>query len=425
MSFKPNIYIKIIAAIGASPALFVVPAYSAELTAEPSISFRGQYDDNVRKLPDENNPVSSTAYKVEPRIKFAANEQGLWDMSVNARGRLIRYQDIEDSDSDNVFFDFNAGRKTELTEWRLITSFEQNSNFDTDYDTETPDAGLLLDDRTESETVSIAPSFRWSFSEMSQMSLKLSNTNVTYDEVISETYKDYETNKANAVMYWLVSQNHRLGFTSVFTEYDSPDSNFSYEQIVFQIDYTYNINQTSNISLSLGERRIDSTVSNAVIACQNPGELEFFGECLLSPEILGEVSNSDDGVVSNLSYSSVTEFSSHSFNAGRTVVPSSFGSAQENRSVTYKYEINNTERFTTSLLLDASKTETVSGISSENDRTRYRFEPSVIYKLTSDWSLSFKYSYLEQSITSSNLDSASNSIYINLHLHWPKLATTY
>ncbi|MFK5984502.1 MAG: hypothetical protein QM479_03605, partial [Pseudomonadota bacterium] len=109
----------------------------------------------------------------------------------------------------------------------------------------------------------------------------------------------------------------------------------------------------------------------------------------------------------------------------RKIIPSSFGSAQEQRSFTYQFNIKNTERFTTHLILNATETETVSGVDSSNDRTRYRIEPSVTYKLTKNWNLSFRYRYIEQNLSDSNEDSTSNAIFVNLFLHWPKLVTTY
>ena len=414
---------------------------AAEWKTEPSLFLKTQYNDNVRMRADNNNPESSTGFTLEPRVKFAGEEQYLWDMSVDARGKVTRFQDVEDADSDNAFFVFDGGKQTERSDWRLNTSFDRNSNFDTDFDTENPDAGLL-DDHTERKTASVSPSVKWSMSETSQIMFTLNSTDVAFDEVTSNNLQNYDYDSATFNAYWVVQQNHQLGFTGAYSEYDSPEANFSYKQNVLQVDYTYTINEISNVSISLGERKLDSTLTDTTVACEANGfivpvgDVSTNGEC---PETAGsiftgffpvtpiieDVSNEDDGIVVNLTYSSKSETTSHSVVAGRKIIPSSFGSAQEERSVTYQFNIKNTERFTTNVIIDASETETVSGVDSSSDRTRYRFEPSLRYKLNRNWDLSLRYRYIEQNISNSDEDSTSNTVFVNLFLHWPKLVTTY
>lgn len=118
-------------------AFFIATSVNAaEWKTEPSLYLRAEYNDNIRMRAENNNPESSTGYSLSPRVKFSGEEQRLWDMAIDARGKITRYQDIEDADSENAFFVFDGGRQTERTVWRLSTSFERNSTFDTDFDTE-------------------------------------------------------------------------------------------------------------------------------------------------------------------------------------------------------------------------------------------------------------------------------------------------
>jgi len=416
---------------------------AAEWKSEPSISFNMLYNDNVRMRSELNNPEGSTGFTLVPRVELAGEEQRLWDMSIDAQAKITRYQDIEDGDSENLFFVFDGGRKTERSDWRLNTSYSRNTNFDTDFNTENPDAGLL-DDRTERTTASISPSVNFNTSETSLIKFSLNATDVSFDEVSNANYKDYNTSNAEFVAYWLVAENHQLGFTTSYTESDTPDTGFSYDQAVLQLDYTYTINQISSIDLSFGGRRLNSLRENVLVACEAnnivvPIEQFASNDCpLLAGDpttgqtfpvtpVLGNVKNQDDGTVINVSYKSKTETSSHSFSGGRTISPSSFGGAQEVRSATYQLNYRGTERLSTNLILDVSESSTIDGtsISFNNDRTRYRFEPSISYRLTKNWNLQFIYRYIEQNFTSSNADSVSNAVYVNLYLDWPRLATTY
>lgn len=173
-------------------AVAVSNLHAAEWKSEPSLSMSAQYNDNVRLLPDSSDPESSTGYMVEPRIAFKVEEQHLWDMSLDARGRISRNQDVEDADSDSFFFVFDTKRQTELTDWKLNASFRRNSNFDTDFETQNKDSGVLLDDHTEEKISSVSPSVVWNMSETSQLSLLLNTTDVVYDELTNVDYENYD-----------------------------------------------------------------------------------------------------------------------------------------------------------------------------------------------------------------------------------------
>jgi len=425
MSFKLKLFQSCFVVLNIT-AISLATVNAAEWKIEPGINMNLQYNDNVRMRADNNNPEGSTGFTLDPRVKFAGEEQRVWDVAIDARGRITRFQDIEDGDNENAFFVFDGGRQTERSDWRLNTSYERNSNFDTDFDTENPDAGLL-DDYTERKTASISPSVSWSSSETSQLSFSFNSTNVTYDEKTNLNYQNYDYDSLQFVAYWLVAENHQLGFTSSYAEYDSPEANFSYDQAIFQIDYTYAINQISNVSLSVGGRRLNSVLEDGqIVGCAFADEFETFGGCPVSQDpVFADVENEEDGTVVNLSYRSNSETVRHNFTAGRTVKPSSFGGAQELRNASYKFSVIHTERFSTKLILDASETETISNTDSSNDRARYRVEPSVSYKLNRDWNLKFLYRYIQQDYTNSDRDGTSNAVFINLFLHWPKLATTY
>ncbi len=413
---------------------FAVAAEAAEWKIEPSITLRAQYNDNVRMLTD--NPEGSTGYTLEPGVKFAAEEINLWDMAINAKGKATRFQDIEDADSDNAFFAFNGGKQTERSDWRLNTSFERNSNFDTDFDTENPDAGLL-DDHTERKTASVSPSVKWNMSETSQIIFSLNSTDVAFDEVTSNTFFDYDLESASFKAVWSIAQNHQLGFTSSYSTSESPDANFSSDTTVLQLDYSYAFNSTDKFSFSFGGRRLDSLRTGVTVACTAGGQtfdladVSSNGRCpdvifvFPATPVLEDIENKDNGTVVNISYKSKTERASHSFIGGRTVTPSSFGGVQEIRSATYLFDFKNTERFSSSLIIDASESETISNSDSSQDRSRYRIEPAVIYKLNKNWNLSIRYRYIDQNLTSRDEDSTVNAVFVNLFLHWPKLATTY
>jgi len=416
-SLIPNVLIISVLAVGV--------AQSAEWKLEPSVGMSTQYNDNVGMRTEANNPVGSTGYTLDPKINIVAEEQHLWDMSLSTRAKFTRYQDIENSDSNNVYLDFGSGWQTERAMLRLNASFTRNTNFDDDFDTESPIAGLI-DDKTERETVSFSPSIRWNLSQTSVVIFSITTSDNSYNEVTSTSFRDYSNDSAQFQAYWQVLEKHTLGYTISYSEQETPDAGYSSDTAILNLDYTYNISQSSDLKLSLGGRRLNSLQENGLfLGCVTPSPFDGPTNCAFSAPILGDLESEDDGFTVNLSYSNQAERASNSFNASRNVVSSSTGSIQEQRSVNYKFSFKNTERFTSNLLLDGSEALTIGGGDSSNDRTRYRVEPSLYYKLSRDWALSFKYSYINQNITDTDEDSTSNAVYINLSLNWPKLATTY
>jgi len=405
--------------------LSVNSAFAAEWKIEPSVGIRTQYNDNVALRSDDNNPQSSTAYTLDPRIMFSGEEQQLWNVSLDTRGKLTRFQDIEDSDSNNVFIALGAGYQTERVMWRLNANLSRNSSLDTDFDTASPDSGLF-DDKTERKTVTILPSVRWNLDDTSVMVFSMKSTSVSFDEVLSSNLVDFENDKVSVQAYRDISKNHRLGFTTSYTEQDTPDSGTSSDTTVISLDYTYTMSQSSRWELSLGGHRLNSLQKDGeLLRCEPSHALDSSISCAIGVPIFGDLEAQDNGTVVKLSYSYNSERASQRLNASQNVVSSSTGGVQEQQSARYSLDFKNTERFSTRLNISGSKSETISGVDSSSDVNRYQIEPSLNYKLTQNWNLSFLYRHIKQNIINSDVDSKSNAVYVNLYLHWPKLATTY
>jgi len=380
---------------------------ATEWKTEPHVGFSAQYNDNVR-LNTDKLAEASFGTTISPSVKVQGVESTLWDVSLEAKGRLTQYYSAEDADSNDVFFAFDTNRKSERTNLGLNMTLDNVSNFNTDLNNG-GDPGLTSD-RTDRTTATIAPSITWQMSETSQIAATLSLIDVSYDEVTSVNLKDYKYNSLNVSGSWAIAQNHRLGFTASYAAYDSPATleipAFSFDQVVLQMDYDFTINQVSNLILSIGERSIDST---AQITTQAPDT----------------VSNEDRGLVLNASYSRQTEKWSQTFSAARTVIPSSFGSAQEENRVTYRLSYKKSERLSANLILNASETTTLQGLNTSNDRQLNRVQPSIRYRINKNWNVDVQYRRLFRRLVDTNDDRVSNAVFVNFSLNWPKLASTY
>ncbi len=403
---------------------------AAEWKLSPSLISRVQYNDNPRLYPDSVEPEGSTVYTINPQLSMSAEELKRWDAALNINAKLTRYADIDNADNNNVFVTLDTGWQTELTEWRLGARVEENTNFDSDFDTQTPDSGLFLDDKTVRNTRSLTPSVQWMLSQTSMLNFSIGLTDVSFDETSNENYSDYTYDNLQLSYTWLFSENQRVGLTGSYSEFDSPESDFSYDQTVLSLDYTYTINETSNISMSVGSRQLDSLAEDVTVGCENGfiGTLPdpTTGECpaLFNP-VLDDITQKNDGTVVNLSYSNLYQRSSFRLDMSRSVIPSSFGSAQEEKRAALSANHALTERLNTDIQFSASETRTLDGVTSINDRDRMQLSASLVYKLNRDTNLSLRYNYVEQTFIATDQDGSSNAVMIYLYMGWPRLATTY
>jgi len=411
---------------------------AAEWKLTPSLTSHVQYNDNPRLLPDSFEPEGSTVYTLNPRLNMSAEEFRRWDTSLDINAKLTRYADIDDADNNNVFVALDTGRKTELTEWRLGARVEENTNFDSDFDTQTPDSGLFLGDKTVRNTRNVTPSVQWMLSQTSMLNFSIGLTDVTFDEVSNENYSDYTYDNLQLSYTWLFSENHRIGLTGSYAEYESPQSDFSFDQTILSLDYTYTINETSNISMSVGSRELDSLAEDVTVKCDINGTVWLISqvstteECpasspplLVITPILDDITQKNDGTVFNLAYSNQYQRSSFRLDMSRSVIPSSFGSAQEEKRAGLSANHALTERLNTDIKFSATETRTLDGGNAISDRDRMQLSASFVYRLSRDTNLSLRYNYVEQTYIVTEQDSSSSAVMINLYIGWPRLATTY
>lgn len=399
---------------------------AAEWSTEPSVKIDSAHNDNVgMRSADER---SSSSYTLAPGVKFEGREVN-WDVAMSALVKATRYSQADNSDSDNYFFNLGGGYSIERQTFRLDSSFIRNTTYDTDYETALPDAGLTAD-ITERETTTFKPSWQWQTSESSMLSVSASTNDIQYDEVSSTIYRSYQLDSLIVKNMWNLTARSRLGFTLSYEQYENEknvitllDVDFieyqEYKQYVFQLDYLFSMTETSKLNLSVGSRKMDSVSHSEPVGC-----LVGFGDVCLLPE-LEDVARSNNGAVVTFEYSHSNEVSSFSTALSRIVVPSSYGGAQEQDLLTIQYDTSLSERWRAGLLLEGRETTSIEGLDSRSDRTIYRFEPRLSWRLKRDWSLSLSYRHLKQNLAETDVDSESNIILVSLNMKWPRLASTY
>lgn len=399
--------------------LLPVAASAAEYSAEPALYLGGQYNDNVRLAPV--NQEDSSGYTVEPHLRLKAEEQ-IWNVNLDSRYRLVRYSAVDRADSDNAFVNLGSQYKTELQTFNLSGKYERNTTVDTVFDTQLPESGLTTDN-VERKTKSVSPSWSWLFAEGWYLNVNLNKTRIQYDKTNISGLNDYETQSGGVGINWQLSETNLLGMYISKLNYDSKLSNFKFEQPSLQFSYINQLSESTKLTFSAGRWKMASTVTNYLIDCNafifRNGNLEC-----VSP-VYGDKDYNDRGNLMSLKYESKTETGTWNVDLKRTINPSGYGTAQQEDRLTYQLHHRFLERHSLNLILDDRKTVTVQGANNSQDRRLYRIQPSWGYKLTKNWNLIVRYTYLKQHMLERNADSESNAIYVTLSMNWPRLVSSY
>lgn len=396
-------------------AVLSLNASAAEWLAEPSITAKAEYNDNIRLTSAAHDDV--WALILDPGLRLGRRSE-LWDLSANARLRASRYEGQDGLDTVDNFFDVTAKRRFERG------SFDASANLtnDTTLQNETIDLDTGLTtaqiDRSRRD-LQLAASYMFTESTWVEASVGYSMTE--YDDGERYGLFDYDNLTPGLRL------SHQLNpKTQVFAilnhtkvDYDRFDELQS-ETDSLQIGAAYEFTERWKLNGSIGSRRTrtSQTVFDIV---PRPG-LEF-----LFPFIYDVVSLPRDsettGLVYNATLSRSFETGSLGLNASRSVTPSSTGSDTDTTAVT----LNADRRFSAKLLgrlaVSYFQSETVGNTTTTADRDRYRVAPSLSWRLDEDLTLNAGYSYTRLSRGSTGTDSVdSNAAFLSLGYTWPRMA---
>lgn len=392
-----------------------VPA--AEWVAEPSVSLRGEYNDNIR--------LTSAAYDdvwgliVYPSLRLARGSE-LWDLTANARLRASRYEGQDGLDTVDNFFDVAARRRFERG------SFDASANLanDTTLQTESIDldTGLTIAqiDRSRRDA-RLAASYMFTESTWVEASVGYSTTKYDDGERYGLFDYDYLTPGLRLI--------HQLDAkTQVFTvlnharvDYDRFDELQSKTDSL-QIGASYEFTERWKLNGSIGSRRT-RTSQTVLDIVPRPG-LEFLFPLIYDVVTLPRDSETT-GLVYNVSLTRDYETGSIGLSAARSVTPSSTGTDTDTTSVTLNADRRFSAKLSGRLAVSYSQSETVGDTRTLADRDRYRVAPSLTWNLDRDLRLSAGYAYTRLSRGSTGNDAVdSNAAFVSLGYTWPRMAVS-
>ena len=388
---------------------------AAEWAAEPAITVRGEYNDNIRLTSAPHDDVWGAI--LEPRVTFARRTER-WDMSANARLRAAYYDGEDNLNTTDNFFDIKSKQRFERGSWDASASLANDTTLQNEF--LDLDTGIVVSqiDRTRHN---FRLAGQYMFTETVWMEASLGYQTVKYDdgERFGLLDYDYLTPSLQVVHQF----NPKIQLFGVLSHsrvsYDSA-SELESKTNSLQLGGAYDITETWKLSGSVGNRRT-RTSSLVPTAVPRPG-LEFLFPLVYDVITVPRDSEST-GLVYNASLSRKFETGDLGLNASRSVVPSSTGTDTDTTSVSLNGSHRFSETFSGRLSISYLQSETVGDARTIADNDRYRIAPGLTWRLDRDLHLTAGYIYTQvmRGSTGAN-DAESNAAFVSLGYTWPRAA---
>lgn len=388
---------------------------AAEWAAEPSVTLRGEYDDNFRLTTVEHDAVWGTL--LDPRLKLSRRSE-LWDLNATGRVRGAWYNGEDGLDTVDNFFDIAARRRLERGSLEASAGLVNDTTLQNevlDIDT-----GLVVNQIDRSQR-KLHVAGQYLFTETTWVETSVDYSQVEYDDGLRYGLLDYDyLTPGLRIIHQLNPKTQVFGILShARVDYDTA-SELESTTDSLQLGAAYDLTEVWKVSGSAGVRRTEtsSLVPNAV---PRPG-LEFLFPFVY--DVVYETRDSETtGVVYDASLTREFETGSLKLSASQSIIPSSLGTDTE----TTQFDLDGTRRLSAKLSAQFAvsyfRSDSVGDVTTRADRTRYRLAPSLTWRLDRDLALKAGYTYTHIKRDIARNDTAdSNMAYVSLDYTWPRRA---
>lgn len=392
-------------------ALTSVCLQAAEWSAEPSITVRGEYNDNIRMTRAPHDSVWGAI--VDPKLTLARRTE-LWDLDLTGRVRAAGYDGESGLNTVDSYFYLDSRRRMERG------AFEANVSLinDTTLQNEVIDldTGLVVNqiDRTQ-KYARLLGSFL--FTESTWLEASVDYTKVAYDDGAIYGLLDYDYYTPSLRIVHQYSPKTQLFGTLAHTRVDYVSSTeLESKTDSLQLGGSYEISEVWKFTASVGTRRTRTSRQELVL-------IPLFGFFYTFQVVPRE--DETTGLIYNVNLSRKLETGDLKFTAIRSITPSSTGTDTEATRLEFSGNHHFTTQFSAGLAVSYLQSTTISGATTQADTDRYRVEPSLTWLLDRDLTLKTAYTYNRVKREIENDTKVDgNAVYVSLGYSWPRMATS-
>lgn len=380
-----------------------------EWAMTPSISVRGQYDDNINMSVDA--PVSVWGGTVSPMLDARKSTA---TSLLGVSGRLIfdRYSEGERGSTNAQLFTFTGRNDTRLSKFNLTGSYKRDTTIRTTItpaqdDGEDSDGGDDAGDVDENIVQTIVrrgqlrlrPSWTRALTRVTSLRLGYSLNMTTYSDEAGTALVDYGRQGIDAALIHQLSQKDQLTAGAVASYFEAPDRGTETDDYSIYATWGHKYSELLRGELALGLLSATTTVD---------------GDEVASTGLLYEASLSKKA----------RDLTNYRFTLGRRPYPSGRGTlvlsdylrANMTRAVSPKLSL--------SAWAYAYRNQTLDFFGPSTDRTYYNIEAGFRWMITRLWSLDSSYRYRWQKFDEDADSATSNAVYLSVNYAWPNIAVS-
>ena len=364
-------------------------AVAKDVTVVPSITLRGEYDDNVYFT--RTDEISDYLAIISPALTLDYASE-LLNLEANGIVDVLRYVDETDINTENQRYTINGGYRL-MERWALSGNFSYIK--DTTLDSELEETGIVYM-REDRERFNAGAGLSYQVSELSDMGVNYAYSKTDYDE---RWLEDYDFNSIN--FSYNRKFNDGLDVLTVEPRYTRliSENNDSHGYRLM-LGWTHRPSETYQFRVLLGPRY---TVQ----------KFEDTGETTSNWGVVGDINLQKTAEI----YSILVGFASDVFNR-----PSTDTLNQVFRLYT-RLSRRITERFRAQVYSRISMTRPdYEDVSNEEDIYYFVVTPSLNYYFTENHYLSLSYSYQQQYDRNIEDDPriARNRVWLSVNFNFPK-----
>ena len=376
-----------------------VPA--AEWSAEPKISLRTGYNDNIRLTSAKHDSVWESA--LSPSVKFgvASENQGLFG---DAGFAIRRFTGGSGRDSSDILNREDYHLNTNAYHNTLRDSFEANLDYtqDSTLDSELDDEGIVANERATRERITLGPSWSRMLNELTRMEMGYQFTNVGYPDG-SENLVGYDYHSLTTSLARQFTPRILGTLTAGYSSYQ-PDTDFNSDTVSLQAGLSRDFSETLAASFLVGLRRTTSDSEFGSGFCIGAPADASFPACtggipvpIPNESVKAEIETT--APVYTASITKTLETGPLSASLSRSSSPSGNGELLDRTRLTLSGDYKLSEQLSSSLKIEYTENETIVNrvgfVPSEEKETFFRVTPRVSWRWRREWKLAGEYQYVD------------------------------
>jgi hypothetical protein len=410
-----------------------LPGQAAEWSAEPRISLRSGYNDNVRLTTAKHDSVWEVA--VTPAVKFgvAKENQGLFG---NADFRVRRYyggsgaNSSSNLDREDYHFKVDTYHRTERNDLGANIDITRDSTLDSELD----ETGQAIQQRATRIRTTLGPSWTTTLNPRTRLSFEYRHSSVEYSDDPGVTdLVEYKYNTLNSSLTRQFTPLVQGTLSASYSQY-KPDTKLESKSTAIRAGISRRFSETLSTSWLAGWRntKSDNLVATGICFDPNTGTIDPGAKF---PKCKGEIpiqtgtdkdNTTNSGSVFNVSIDKRLETGSLGASLTRQTVPSgSNGELLDVTSLRLTGAHRFTEKLTSSLNVEWISRETIvssTGNPDKDKRKFFRIRPRLSWRLQREWSLSGEYEYARDDEDFNAGTATRNAFYLTLSYRPTKIS---